>query len=977
MSPHSDDKSFVPVGRLLRRSDDGPPAETGSVGRRTFLGMGLGSVLSSFALTGCIRKPKENILPYARRPEDLVPGKPRYYATSAFVAGGAIGLLVESQDGRPTKIEGNPKHPSSGGSSSAWVQAEVLNLYDTDRAQKPALDGKDVTWEQAWAWLDGVVSKDPSGARMAVLAEPVTSPTLDRLMQRLRDKFPQVLFAVHRPVGDEAVDGHKLVGMDGLNAIRHYDRADVVVTLDADILGVEPDAVRTSRLVAQRRRLVTEQEDIGRIYSVEPAYTVTGSIADNRLRLPASQVAAFVAALATELVQLGLALPEGAKALQAKLAKADRSRFGAWVPAVAKDLIAHSGKSILVAGYRQPATVHALVCLLNEALGNVGETITYGAASAWSNAMPLADLAKRIEMGSVDALIVLGGNPCYDAPADLKLPALLAKVASSVHVSMHRNETSALCKLQLPQSHFLEAWGDLRALDGTVSVQQPLIAPLYDTVSDIEVLARLAGEATTRGYELVRATWAVRYGGPASRAFERKWRRWLHDGVTDMRPMDPRATPKWERLDESWPAELPAAPSANALELGFALDASTYDGRYANNGWMQEAPDPTTKLTWDNAAYVSKATAESLGVATGDVVRVKVGGAALEIPVLVLPGMADHTLILPLGYGRRAGGTIAKGVGFDTYALRSTRGEWIATGATLERTGRTHKLASTQEHDSMENRPILRETTMEAHRKEPHEIAKVEGPPLESLWTEPNARGGQQWGMSIDLSSCTGCNACVIACQAENNIPVVGKEQVLNGREMHWIRVDRYFGGDDGSTMATQPMACTHCENAPCESVCPVAATVHSPEGLNDMAYNRCIGTRYCSNNCPLKVRRFNFFNYNHDIEPVEALQKNPDVTVRFRGVMEKCTYCVQRINEQKIKAKRDGDGVVPDRAIVTACEQACPTQAIVFGDVNEPGSRVSALKKQSRDYSVLAELNIKPRTTYLAKVRNPNPELV
>jgi len=977
-SRNPDDGQLVPAGNLVRPKKASPALPDG-VDRRRFLSMGVGSALSSLALTGCIRKPKEKIVPFARRPEDLIPGKPRYYATSAFVAGSAVGLMVESQDGRPTKIEGNPNHPANRGASSSWIQAEVLNLYDVDRAKNPTRDGKDLTWEQAWTQVDALMSKGgPTGSRLAVVSETLPSPTFERLLGELRQKRPELMLVEHDlAASEESRAANELLGMENAVFLPHYDRADVIVALDADILGLEPDSVRASRLWADRRRIETEKEDIGRLYAVEPCFTVTGASADNRLRLPASRVAAFVGALAAELVHSGLALPNGTAALNGELAKAERGGFGAWIPALAKDLLAHRGKVIVVAGRRQPARVHAMAALLNHALGSIGTTITVVGSPVSTPRSTLEQLAKRIEGGTVDALVVLGGNPCYDAPRDLRLKELFGKISDSVHLSSHRNETSEACKVHVPRSHFLESWGDLRAIDGTVAMQQPLIAPLYDTVSELEFLARMVGASTTRGYELVRSTWQGR-NAQAPAAFERNWRRWLHDGVASLPAEVSAPEPRWDRLQEAWSAATPPPTEPGALEVDFALDASTFDGRYANNGWMQEAPDPTTKLTWDNAACLGKTTAAALGVSTGDVVRLKVAGAELEIPVLVLSGTADNTVVLALGYGRRSGGKVAKDVGADTFALRTQSGRWIAFGASIEPMGRKHELATTQEHDSQEGRAILRETTLAKHRADPKAIGHVEGPPLKSLWEEPNVRTGQQWGMSIDLSSCTGCNACVLACQAENNIPVVGKERVLDGREMHWIRIDRYFAGDgDEEVMSSQPMACTHCENAPCESVCPVAATVHSPEGLNDMAYNRCIGTRYCSNNCPLKVRRFNFFNYNNDIEPAESLQKNPDVTIRFRGVMEKCTYCVQRINEQKIIAKRDGDGVVPDGAIVTACEQACPTRAIVFGDVNSSTSAVSKAKRQDRDYSVLAELNIKPRTTYLARVRNPNPELV
>lgn len=963
---------IVPVARLTRRD----PAPASDVDRRTFLGIGVAAAISSLALNGCVRKPKEKIVPFARRPEDLVPGKPRFYATNAFIAGTTLGLIVESQDGRPTKIEGNPKHPSSSGATSAFAQAEILELYDPDRAQKPSGRTGDVAWESAWDRIGALakIGDSDGGSKLALLSEPLPSPTYERLLGLFRDRFPNAQVVIHDSALHNAQDGRALLGLDAVSFIHHYDKADVLVTLDADIFGVEPDSVRSSRLVANRRRIVTGTEDVGRHYAIEPSFTSTGACADNRLRLPASGVADFVVALLAELQNRGADLPSAAAALRPKLAAAKTDAYGPWIPALAKDLMAHRGKSLIVAGHRQPANVHAAVTLLNHVLGNMDRTITVAPASHLPSTVSLSALCKRIDDGGIEGMLIIGGNPAFDAPPDLAFGQLLERIPASVHLAAHRNETSALCSLHIPRSHFLEAWGDIRATDGVTGVQQPLIAPLYDTVSEIELIARLLTLPSTRGYEIVKRTWSDRFPSVDPGELDRRWRRWLHDGITDLEPALVSYEPAWDRLVADWPSS-PAAQ--NGFEVDFELDAKVYDGRYGNNGWLQELPDPTTKLTWDNAAIIDSATAAALGVESGDMLRIESEGRALEVPAMIVPGTAEGTVVLAIGYGRKTG-RVAAGAGFDANVLRTSASRWILAGASVRSTGRRHALATTQEHGSMEGRPILRQTTMEAYRRDPAAVSKTPGPPLKSLWNEPHPRGGQQWGMSIDLSSCTGCSACVVACQAENNVPVVGKDAVLKGREMHWLRLDRYIEGQgNGATMASQPMACTHCENAPCESVCPVAATVHSPEGLNDMAYNRCIGTRYCSNNCPLKVRRFNFFNYNDEIEAVQSLQKNPDVTVRFRGVMEKCTYCVQRINEQKIKAKREGSGVVPDGAIATACEQACPTRAIVFGDVNDGGSRVVAAKRQGRSYSVLAELNIKPRTTYLARIRNPNPELV
>ena len=768
--------------------------------------MGVGSALSSLALSACVRKPKEKIVPFSKRPEDLIPGKPRYYATSAFVAGSVLGLVAESQDGRPTKLEGNPKHPGSGGAASAWAQAEVLNLYDVDRPRAPSRNGKDLTWDQAFSHLDEVLARGgEAGKKLALVTESLPSPTFERLLDDLVRQRPETLVVEHDlAAGDAEREGFELVGLGSVDAVRRLDRADVIVALDADLFGVEADAVRTAGLWAKRRRMRSEKEDIGRLYVVEPCFSVTGSVADNRLRLPASGVAALLDGLTAALVEAGLGLPSSAEPLLGKLTQENTSAFGPWVPVLAKELMANHGKALLVAGRRQPAQVHAIVALLNQALGSVGTTLTFTRRGAKARRATLAELAERIDSGSVEALVVLGGNPVYDAPRDLGLAERFRKVPASAHLSLLHNETSEVCGLQVPRNHFLESWGDLRASDGTLALQQPLIAPLYDTLSEIELLARLAGYDAPRGYELVKDTW--RKQGVAAPAFERSWRRWLHDGVAGRAAEATGAPAQWDRLARAWsPAN---KPEEGSVELDFALDSSTFDGRFANNPWLQELPDPTTKLAWDHAAYVSDATAAAAGIESGDVVRVTVGDEHVEMPVLVVPGTADGVLVVPLGYGRSAG-RFAKGVGVDTFSLRTRANPWIAD-AKVARTGKKHQLCTTQDHARMEGRPIVRETTLEAHRANPGAMREVTGPPLESLWKEPNRRDGQQWGMSIDLSACTGCNACVMACQAENNIPVVGRDRVLEGREMHWIRLDRYFQSDgDAAVMSCQPMACT------------------------------------------------------------------------------------------------------------------------------------------------------------------------
>jgi molybdopterin-containing oxidoreductase family iron-sulfur binding subunit len=995
-----------------------PELELTGLGRRSFLGitgatLALGGLTS---LTGC-RKPQEKIIPYARRPEDVVPGKPRYFATSALIGGSVMGLLVESQEGRPTKVEGNPQHPFSGGATNAWAQASVLDLYSPDRSQKPVKSGgssADWNWKEAlWREVDRFIAErfgelhgKNEGAGLALLLGETRSPTLRALYGQLGKKFPKARLYRHDAAHPgNALAGAAMVGVTGGRPMPALERAQVIVALDSDFLASEGDAVRNTRQFADGRRVTGPADKMNRLYAIEPAFTVTGAKADHRLQLRGSEIGAFLAAVAGQLFASGFPAPPAAAAVVAKLGR-PAQMHGKWVAALAKDLGAHQGSSVVIVGERQPAWVHALANLVNAALGNVGRTTTF-VPYAGPPAGTIGELAAAIGKKEVETLVMLGGNPAYDAPADLEFAKRIAEVPVSVHHSMFRDETSKLVTWHIAASHYLEAWGDLEATDGTTGIQQPLIAPLFGTLSEIELIARIIGAPTHSGHDLVRAHWASR---GITGDFETTWRRWLHDGVmTEVATGTAVPAFSFAPLADA----LPAAPAKGGLELVFQLDPSVYDGRYAGNAWMQELPDPITKLTWDNAALMGPATAARLEVKSRDLVEITLGGRTLQIAVFVTPGVAADTVVLPLGYGRTAGAQVAMGRGFNTYTLRATSGLHFASGATVKKVKGSYTLASTQDYGSLTPttrvepglvtqpqgfapRPILRETTLEAYRKDPTFVLKAEVMPKEkikSLFVEPHAWKQppgkdpipQQWGMSIDLNTCTGCNACAVACQSENNIGVVGKERVLQGRELSWIRMDRYYSGTpEDPKVSMQPMPCQQCENAPCETVCPVNATAHSPEGLNDMAYNRCIGTRYCANNCPYKVRRFNYFNFTNENDaamPLLAMQRNPDVTVRFRGVMEKCTYCTQRISEAKIVAKRDGDGRVPGRvpdgAIVPACAQVCPAKAIVFGDISDPQSEISQRKKMDRDYAVLQELNTVPRTTYLAGLRNPNPELV
>jgi len=953
--------------------------------RRTFLGIIGASMALAGVTSGCIRKPREKILPYTRRPEDLVEGVAQQYASVLRVGASALGVLVTSHQNRPTKIEGNPLHPMSLGGTSAWAQAMVLDLYDPDRSQSPLQSRKEAGWQSLEAQLAELASsiKGSQGSGTALLVENASSPVLNGLITEFQKVAPQAKVYV-----DDAGSRHAqstalaALGLSSSQVVLEIDKAEVILSLDSDFLGTEGDVVRNTKLFAQGRKLDTPEATLTRLYSVEPHFSLTGVNADNRLLLRAGEVGDFASALFDELAAKGVRTGDkgGAPNVTGR-------PWAKWMSAVAADLAANRGRSLIVAGDKQPAWVHGLVVALNEALGNTGTTVRYVPdAEAPAFAGGIDELAQALNSGGVKTLVMLGGNPAYTAPADLAFSQAIGKAAVSVHLSYLVDETSTLATWHIPRSHELEAWGDLRASDGTVAIRQPLIAPLFESRSEIEILARLIGKEPARGYELTKNHWQAKIARPD---FDRVWNRWLNDGVAGdvVRPNTSTVAFNFAGQAALYKnAQTFAEPTLESLELRFPYSTTLYDGRFANNAWLIELPDTVTKLSWDNAALVAPKTAEKLKLESMDLVSVEVEGRTLEIPVWVTPGVAENVLVIPQGWGRTFEGRVAAGYGFNANLLRSARSPYMLSGAKVSKGKGQYVLATTQDHGRMEGRSIVREATFAEYRKEPTFVEKGElidrSQQKTLLWRRPyEFENGQQWGMTIDLNSCTGCNACSVACTAENNVSVVGKERVLKGREMHWIRIDRYFTGSvDDPQAVVQPVACVHCENAPCEQVCPVGATVHSPEGLNDMAYNRCIGTRYCANNCPYKVRRFNYFAFakeNDESNPLYAMQKNPNVTVRFRGVIEKCSYCVHRINDARIEAKKAGTGIVPDGRIVPACAQACPADAIVFGDVRNPESRVSQLKATPRNYVLLGELATQPRTSFLAKVRNPNPELV
>ena len=955
------------------------------VGRRGFLKL-MGASMALAGVSACTRQPEEAIVPYVRQPEEVIPGKPLFYATAMPFAGSGVGLLVESHEGRPTKVEGNPDHPSSLGATDLFAQASILGLYDPDRSQVLTHLGEIRPFETfAAAMRQVLVAQEGSqGSGIRVLSETVSSPTLGAQIDEFLGRFPKAKWIQWEPFGRHNVRaGSKLAFGDYVDPVYSIDKADVILSLDADFLCAGNGALKHSRAYASRRKRDGDRAQRNRLYSVESSPSNTGTKADHRLLLRASDVGAFARALAG---QLGVTGAAGATAPESGQA---------WLGPLVKDLQAARGRSLVIAGEGQPAAVHALAHAMNDLLGNVGSTVVYTQTvetHPMDQRAGLTELVGEMNAGTVNLLLVLGGNPVYTAPSDLKFAEAMDKVPLRANLSQFHDETAALCHWHIPETHFLEMWSDVRGHDGTASIVQPLIAPLYNGRSAHEVVSTLSAAGVRSGYDIVRSYWGGQRGAAATPAapepavgsqapipgstalspFDRDWRRWLHDGVIPDTAFAPKTIALKDGAIGAAPESVPAG-----LEVVFRPDPSVYDGRFANNGWLQELPKWLTKLTWDNAALLSPGTANRLNLVSGDVVDVKQGSNTIRIPVWLAPGHAADVITLHPGYGRQRAGRIGTGIGFGINPLRTSVAHDVLGGVQVTKTGDSYELVSTQDHWSLEGRNLVRVATAEQYERDPNFAAKQEHQPIVGLsMFDARKYEGYSWGMAIDQNVCTGCNACVVACQAENNVPVVGKAQVGNGREMHWLRIDRYYSGDlENPDTYHQPMLCQQCESAPCEVVCPVAATTHSDEGLNDMVYNRCVGTRYCSNNCPYKVRRFNFLLYSDWDTASFKLARNPDVTVRSRGVMEKCTYCVQRINLARVTSKLE-DRQIRDGEVLTACQSACPTEAIVFGNINDPASAVSKLRASPLNYALLAELNTRPRTTYLAIVRNPNTEL-
>ncbi len=966
------------------------------VSRRNFLQI-MGASVALAGLASC-RKPVQKILPFTRQPEHLVPGIPLYYASSLPFRGSLSGVVVETNEGRPTKIEGNDLHPGSKGRTNTRQQAAILELYDQDRSRKVRRNGEDSSWSDFVNFCSEHFSD--TNRRVAFISEANSSPALDRLRNAALNRFPNAQWVTYEPFNEESLySGIGLAFGRRLRPLYHFDKSKVTVSLDDDFMQHSDNDVAYIGEFARSRSVSSPDSQPSRLYVAESNYSLTGSNADHRLRIKSSEIPGFTFALAAR-------LSESLSGLDAFSGYRNEYSDHGWISVLAEELLRNRGESIVTAGAGHDTPVHAAVAAINLALGNAGHTVEYLevpyiAQNDQNDA--LRDLAGEMRTGNYDTVVLIGTNPVYTAPADLDFTGALDHVSEKIHLSLHYDETSRAGTWHIPRAHPLETWGDGHSYNGIRSVIQPMIQPLFGGKSETEFLNTVVNGEDAGGHDLIRETWQDLLPS----AFESSWNEVLHDGL--------QKNTRYSSVDVSlvtgFAAEAaeflgrPMEHSIDAVELVIQPDPKLHDGRFANNGWLQELPDPMTKITWDNVALLSPNTAERFGLPParkfGDpdqqVIRITTQtGAQVEIAAWVLPGHADNSITIYTGYGRRKIGRVADQVGVDIYPLRSSDNSLFITNVNVESAGRTYVIASTQDHHSLEGRPHIQDADLDYYRQNPtfaQDAVYVPGTfggerehPV-SLFSDKEWPDHEpQWGMAIDLNSCIGCGVCTIACQAENNIPVIGKREVRRGREMHWIRTDRYFKGDDHGNpkVMHQPVPCMHCDNAPCEQVCPVAATTHSNDGLNQMTYNRCIGTRYCANNCPFKVRRFNFFNYSKeylttgDDPEIIQMAMNPDVTVRFRGVMEKCTYCVQRISRAKIDTKnKTGDSIKPpDGTVVTACQQACPANAISFGDISDENSIVSIEKSKDRNYLMLEELNIRPRTSYLAKIRNPNRDV-
>jgi len=1032
--------------QLEREFPEGASSIDG-VDRRNFLKiMAASFALGGVGMAGC-RRPETRILPFGKSVEGYIQGLPIYYATAMPLRKSAFPVLAETHQGRPTKIEGNPSYAPYGGGTSLIAQASLLDLYDPDRTTGHYQNGAKIDAAAVNQILSSLNEKYSAnqGEGLAFVATESSSPTRARLVRELHKKFPKAIWSEYEPISDEApLEAAQAVFGKSVKPVYQFGKAKRIVSIDSDFFQSEAGSVFYAREFAKGRRVTSKDDDMNRLYVAESSFTLAGSMADHRLRLASSHMLAFAAALAAKIT---------GDSSYDKLAQGLDIKAG-WIEECAADLSNNKGRGLVVAGAHLPAAVHAITYAINASLGNIGSTVEF-LEVAETKAKSLASVTAAIAKGSVSSLVILGGNPVFNAPADLAWANAQKSVGEVIRLGYRLDETALLASVNIAEAHYLESWGDARTVDGTIAAIQPMINPLFGGLTEIEVLARILGESETDSHVLVQSTIGKLTDG-SSTAFDR----FLHDGIL--------ADSSYPRVPVEYNgeglAELVAkapkhvALSKTNLEVRFAADSKVDDGRFANNGWLQECPDPITKIAWDNAIWISPRLAKDLGITSkgsalqvvrdeteefekgkqmARVAEITLDGRTIRGPLHIQPGLSDYTIVIPVGHGRTHAGRVGDNIGFNAYPLRASHAMAFATGATLTLTGERQVLANTQEHWSMEGRDLVREANLSEYRENPGFVKEVgmesespsdigpegekmtlaqrnsEIPRGNSLYKTPTFDGVHQWGMSIDLNTCIGCNACVVACQSENNIPIVGRDQTIRGRSMHWIRLDRYYsdGKIDGAAfggagnheipedpqVSLQPIGCMQCELAPCEMVCPVNATVHDDEGLNVMAYNRCVGTRYCANNCPYKVRRFNYFDWNdkkldslymgplgeHGMPELVQMAKNPEVTIRMRGVMEKCTYCVQRIENGKIQWKvqatregRPGDVAVPDGMIKSACQQACPTQSIVFGNLLDPNSAVSIAKSREQDYALLGYLNTRPRTTYLARLRNPNPHM-
>jgi len=974
--------------RFLKQSDHN---EDNGLSRRNFLSLIAASVALA-GLEGC-KKPVQKIIPYVEAEIGTIPGIPKYYASTIPWKNNALGVVIENHDERPVKVEGNEKHPSTLGKSNAFSQASTIEMYDPDRARGVKYNGKKVDWSEYLKFAKDINKGDGKG--LAVLMQESSSPTIKSIQNDFKTKFPSASWVSYESVNNENLyKGIEKAFSKKLQPIYRLENAQIIVSLGSDFLGVDDNNIYNTRKFAQNRDIIDENSTMNRLYVAESSITSTGSSADHRLNVPQHEMESILAELSYELKKLGLSVD----------ANKVKSSNNLWIKAAAEDLMSNRGDSIILGGSQLSPEFHQLIALLNNQLN---APVDYYPLSL-SQVSSLADfksLCDDIKNNKIKNLIILGANPVYDSPADFNFGDLLKNVPNSVHLTNILDETSKLCSWNIAMTHYFECWGDAMSYDGFVSIVQPQIMPLFDSKSAIQVLTPLVYSKELSSYDTVKNVWKsdiVKSGN-----FEREWEKVLHDGLykntiikkEQVRPSSKTSTTQLNnfiKLDD------------NKFEIVFNASSSVYDGRFANNGWLQEIPKPVTSLTWDNAALISIKVAKKLNIKNGQMIEIKIDNKSIKLPAWITPGQNQKSISLELGYGREFEGRLGNGVGFNVYPLRMSSNPSYSLNASISVLDETYPLASTQDHhglekdqyaapgfDKLSNNEVqsripelVKQSTLDYYKDNPDWVQKkVEEhkPDKKRSWADHSMYNpepeydyskGPQWGMSIDLTSCTSCNACSIACQSENNIPVVGKQQVMNGREMHWIRIDNYFAGDpDNPEMSTQSVACVHCELAPCETVCPVAATTHSSDGVNQMTYNRCLGTRYCANNCPYKVRKFNFYNYTRDLPEVVQMAMNPDVSIRFRGVMEKCTYCYQRVSAARISAENE-NREIQDGDFQVACQQSCPADAIKFGDINDPNSAVSKAKRRNRDYALLAHLGTAPRTTYLAKIRNQNPKL-